>query len=212
MDEYKDHLVRIKVGNEEKELPFSQVRDGLMMQQDYTRKTQELAEERRRLRQADTLVAALEANPADTLRQLSEAYDLDPVQGFSAVQRAPEEQAMVARERALASQEQRIQQQRIDAELAQIRSIDPQADVSELARIAYERQVTLPVAHQLHQFEQMQANQQAQAAAQQRQQAAAAAQIVHSGAATQRGAVSVAAKPINTIAEAWAAAKANPQR
>ena len=119
---------------------------------------------------------------------------------------------MISRERELAAQEQQLQRQRIDAEVAQIRALDPQADFSELSRIALERQVSLPVAHQLHQFERMQADQKAASQAQQRQQAAQAAQIVHNGTATQRGAVSVGAKQINTIREAWMAAKANPQR
>lgn len=207
VDQYKDHLVKVKVGGEEKDLPFGDALNSVMMQQDYTRKTQELAEERRRLRQADALVAALESNPAATLKQLSEVYDLDPVQGFNPLQRDPEEQALVQRQRELSAQEARIQQQRIDAELTQIRAIQPDVDVSALADYAYRNQVPLPVAHRLMQYDQITAQQSAAAEAQRRQQAAAAAQVAHQGAGTQRGSVSAEAKPVNSIREAWALAR-----
>jgi len=206
-EQYKDHLVKVKIGGEDKELPFGDALNSVMMQQDYTRKTQELAEERRRLRQADALVAALEANPADTLKQLSEAYDLDPVQGFNRMERAPEEQAQITRQRELVAQEQQIQRMRIDAELAQIKATQPDVDVAALADYAYNKQLPLPIAHQLMQFEQMQAKQTSESQAQQRAQAAQAAQVVHGGAGTQRGTVSTAAKPVTSIREAWMAAK-----
>lgn len=46
-----DALVTIRVGNEDKVLPWKEARSGFMMHSDYTRKTQEVAEQRRAFEQ-----------------------------------------------------------------------------------------------------------------------------------------------------------------
>ena len=66
-----DHTV--KVDGVEQQVSLSELRDGYQRQADYTRKTQELASERQRLQQAETIVSALEADPQGTLAALGNA-------------------------------------------------------------------------------------------------------------------------------------------
>lgn len=50
--------------------------NGYMRQSDYTRKTQELAEERDRLRSAETLYNAIQENPVETIRMLAQRFNM----------------------------------------------------------------------------------------------------------------------------------------
>lgn len=73
-DQYADHHVRVKVDGQETSVPLREAIDGYSRQADYTRKTQELAEQQRRAQFGLTLQQALEANPAETLRILQSQY------------------------------------------------------------------------------------------------------------------------------------------
>jgi len=209
-DQYGDHLVKIKVDGEEKEVPFSKVRDGLMMQEAFTKRTQELAQERRTLHQANSLMAMLEADPKGTIQRLSEAYDLDPAAGFAPVQREPEEQALIQQKRALAAQQAQFQQQRIDYEINRLINDFgvSEADIPSLADAAVRMGTDLETAYKVLTFEKMQNGKTQQPPAQQqRVQAALEAQAVHSGASTQRGVATEAPKKVNSIHDAFEASK-----
>jgi hypothetical protein len=73
-DQYADHHVRVKVDGQEVSVPLREAIDGYSRQADYTRKTQELAEQQRRAQFGLTLQQALEANPQETLRILQAQY------------------------------------------------------------------------------------------------------------------------------------------
>jgi hypothetical protein len=75
--EYSDHHVRLKVDGEELSVPLSEALGGYQRQADYTRKTQQLAEEQRRAQFGLTLQQALENNPQETLRILQAQYLAD---------------------------------------------------------------------------------------------------------------------------------------
>tara|TARA_Y100001938_G_C8054558_1_gene413717 strand:+ start:154 stop:894 length:741 start_codon:yes stop_codon:yes gene_type:complete len=64
------------VDGDEAEVSLSELRDGYQRQSDYTRKTQELASERKRLQQAEAIVSSLESDPAGTLTALQDAFGL----------------------------------------------------------------------------------------------------------------------------------------
>jgi len=64
----------VKVDGEESQVSLSELQDGYQRQADYTRKTQELAEERQRLQQAEAIASALETDPAGTIAALSSAF------------------------------------------------------------------------------------------------------------------------------------------
>jgi hypothetical protein len=56
---------------------LDEARNGYQRQSDYTRKTQQVAQERERLAQAEQLWRAFEADPQQTLRVLSERFGVD---------------------------------------------------------------------------------------------------------------------------------------
>ena len=64
----------VKVDGEERQVTLEELRDGYQRQADYTRKTQDLAAERKRLQQAEAIVSALESDPAGTLTALGDAF------------------------------------------------------------------------------------------------------------------------------------------
>ena len=67
-------LYVIKVDGEEQEVSLEELRNGYQRQADYTRKTQEISAERDRLQQAESIVAALENNPEETLQILAKSF------------------------------------------------------------------------------------------------------------------------------------------
>lgn len=74
LDQYGDHLVRMKFGDEVVEVPAREAFLEGLRQQDYTRKTQVVAREREELSQAAKLIQALEDNPRVTIAALQSAY------------------------------------------------------------------------------------------------------------------------------------------
>jgi hypothetical protein len=64
----------VKVDGEDHEVSLEELRDGYQRQSDYTRKTQELASERKRLQQAEAIVSSLETDPNGTLTALADAF------------------------------------------------------------------------------------------------------------------------------------------
>jgi len=69
--EYADRYVPVKVGGETLEVPLREALDGYSRTADYTRKTQELAQQRQQAEYALTLQRALESQPEETLRLLA---------------------------------------------------------------------------------------------------------------------------------------------
>ena len=66
----------VKVDGSEEQVSLEELRDGYQRQADYTRKTQELASERKRLEQAEAIVSSLESDPESTLKALSDAFGI----------------------------------------------------------------------------------------------------------------------------------------
>lgn len=204
---YKDHLVKLKIGGEDVEMSMQEALASAMRGQDYTRKTQQLAEERRKLAQADAIGAMLDADPQNTIRQLAEMYDLD-VSGLVPIQRAPEEQAAVERQRQLQRQEQQFQQQRVQWEIGRLVNEYgvPETDIPQVARYAVDRGVDLETAYKAMQFDSLKTQQSEQARMAAAQEAARRAQIVQQGGTGQGGVTpppAPTAKNINSIRDAF---------
>lgn len=68
----------VKVDGREVEVTLEELTAGYSRQQDYTKKTQSLAQERQRLAQLDDLAAALERNPIQTIAALAPALGINP--------------------------------------------------------------------------------------------------------------------------------------
>tara|TARA_R110002072_G_scaffold37262_1_gene109236 strand:- start:43 stop:768 length:726 start_codon:yes stop_codon:yes gene_type:complete len=66
----------VKVDGLEEQVSLEELRDGYQRQSDYTRKTQELASERKRLEQAEAIVSSLESDPESTLKALGDAFGI----------------------------------------------------------------------------------------------------------------------------------------
>jgi hypothetical protein len=97
------------VDGEEMQIPESELVNGYQRQADYTRKTQELSAERDRLKQAESIVSALESNPEETLKLLARSFDLDtPV---TEVKESEEWEDADPTAKRLANLEQKIEQQ-----------------------------------------------------------------------------------------------------
>lgn len=74
--QYSDNFIRLQVDGEEVVVPLKEALAGYQRQADYTRKTQELSEQRKQIQYAAALQEALEKDPATTLQLLSETYGL----------------------------------------------------------------------------------------------------------------------------------------
>lgn len=76
VEDFANHYVTVKVDGEDVRVPLSEAVAGYSRQADYTRKTQELAEQRQQLQWASAIQAALENNPAQTIDLLANHYGI----------------------------------------------------------------------------------------------------------------------------------------
>ncbi len=77
VDAYGNHLVAVTVDGEEFMVPLAEVRGGYQRQQDYTRKTQEVAAQRQEAQRALAIAAAIDQDPYGTLSVLAQEYGID---------------------------------------------------------------------------------------------------------------------------------------
>jgi len=74
VDEFGDKYVSVQVNGEDVRVPLKEALSGYQRQADYTRKTQELSEQRRQFQFGAALQEALQNNPKETLDLLSKHY------------------------------------------------------------------------------------------------------------------------------------------
>ena len=79
-DEYADRPVKLNVAGEEIDVPLKEALAGYQRQADYTRKTQELSEQRKQVQFGAALQEALQNNPKGTLELLKEHYGVSTQQ------------------------------------------------------------------------------------------------------------------------------------
>jgi hypothetical protein len=72
--QFADNKVKLQVNGEEVVVPLAEAIAGYQRQADYTRKTQELSEQRKQIQFAAALQEALDKDPVTTLQQLQEIY------------------------------------------------------------------------------------------------------------------------------------------
>ena len=82
VDEYADKYVKVTVDGEEIEVPLKEAVSGYQRQADYTRKTQQLADERRGVQFASAIQQALDNDPNATIELLKSHYGLDQQDSF----------------------------------------------------------------------------------------------------------------------------------
>jgi len=102
--EIADKVIKLQVDGEEVVVPVKEALAGYQRQADYTRKTQELSEQRKQVQFAATLAQSLQEDPAGTLQALQQHYGLGaPIQDQQV-----EEEWLDPAEKQLRSLEQRI--------------------------------------------------------------------------------------------------------
>lgn len=225
---HSDELVKVKVNGEELSVPLSEALAGYQRTADYTRKTQELAEQRQAVQFAQTLQQALEADPARTISYLQEQYGLSNAQAAQLADQYqqdddddwladPLERRIQEFERKFQAWEQQQAQVELQGELKSLQArygqdFNPQEVVQEALRrgtddlegvykaIAFDRL-----------FAARQAEAEAQAATAADEERRTKAKVAASGVHTGPSAAGVTAAPSTTptsIADAFRAAKA----
>jgi hypothetical protein len=224
IDEYSTHKVPVKIDGEEQYIPLTEAISGYQRQADYTRKTQELAQQREQMQFASALQTALDRDPAATIDLLSRHYGIsrqaasDMMDGMMG---EPEDLDPVeARYRELdgrlAQFEEYQAQQQIEREISRLQDKYPDFDPSEVVTTALRLDTTdLEAVYKQIAFDkimkQVELRQQAQAthAAQEQQvvDAKRQAAVVAGGSSASGAAVVPQAEPIRSVRDAWAAAK-----
>lgn len=219
VDELGDHMVTVKVNGKDVKMSLKEALGGVMRQQDYTQKTQEIATERERLASFARLAEALEEDPAGTLKVLQralgvegaadlidEAEDLDP------------NEARLRRVEAIAEQqEQEVRnRQHIESARNAIRNTEGlEADEGELLQFAIENHVLdLPTAARFLKMEKQSAAKVASKKSQiaEATKAKRAAAVVESGSRRATGTVVPAQGKKLSLREAYEAAKLSSAR
>lgn len=198
-------MFTVKVDGEDVQVTRDELLNGYSRQQDYTRKTQQLAAEREQYSQLAALAAALDRDPAGTLAALQEAYGLNQQDEPS----DPEEARIAQLERFVAEQQEAARQAAFDRQIASLQQRF--GDVDEVALLEHAirhgiSDLEAAYAHMNFQkvYEEAQA---AKAKAQEeenRKQAKRGAQVVAGGGNRQAGSTTVGdgnAKP--SFMDAW---------
>ena len=227
VDEWGQHRVPIRVDGEEMYVPLAEAVSGYQRQADYTRKTQEVAQQRQELQVVAAIKQALDNDPATTLRTLADHYGIPLGQQ---AQQAPvadqyggwgeqswnepdptDSRYMQLEQRIMQFEKQQAQQQ-IETELGRLKQIyGPEFDPKEvLAQAVATGNSNLEQVYKLIDYDRKAAllKKQQQQATQTKTttDAKKAAAVVSGGRSASSKPVS-GDGPIRTIADAWAAAK-----
>lgn len=224
VDEYSSHRVSVKVDGEELHIPLSEALAGYQRQADYTRKTQELSQQREQFQFASALQSALEANPADTINLLMDHYGISRQAAANIVSQTesldddldPVERRYRELDQRIASFEDYQNQQQVEREIQGLQSKYSDFDVKEVVSAALRMNTTdLEGVYKQIAFDKMVAQAKlAQAAGERQQQADAAvveakraASVVSGGASATASTTNETFVPITSVADAWEAAK-----
>ncbi len=155
LDAMGDHLVAIKVNGIEMEVPLSELRNGYMRQQDFTRKTQLLAERRKEVETAERILAAYQADPKSTVRMLAEQAGIESDDFAQFDDDDPVARKIAELEREIQTVRKREVEREIDREVGELKSrynVDD-SEVEDLMRFAASRSLDLQSAYKLLHFD-----------------------------------------------------------
>lgn len=212
--------ITVEIDGTEVVLTAEEVQKGYLRQGDYTRKTQEIADQKRRLETLDRFEKSLDADPQLTLSQLAEAYgvELTPAQQ-QAVQDAGSEldpddpiQAELAElrkfrttvEQQFSRQEEAAVQAQIDADLDAVRTEFGAADLDEIALLEFAVERNIPNLKDAYRLQQALESEKAKVDAERKQATKPTVPVEGGGSAP---AVSEGGNVKMTLDEAFGAAK-----
>lgn len=223
VEEYSNYRVPVKLDGEQLEVPLSEALAGYQRQADYTRKTQELAQQKEQFQFATALQAALDNDPAATINLLSKHYGIsretvtDMIadgEDFDALD--PVEQKYRELDKRIASFEDYQTKQEIEREVKLLQSKYEDFNINEVITTAMRLGSTdLEGTYKQIAFDKMMAKAELERQAREHQQQKEAslleakrqASVVSGGASATASTTSETFEPITSIAEAWAAAK-----
>ena len=137
----------VKVDGTEEQVSLDALRDGYQRQADNTRKTQDLAAERKRLQQAEAIVQSLESDPAGTLTALGDAFGVSRATGEPAGEVAPwddpdpNEQRLATLEARLEQQDRVHRRQQVEKQVEVLKGSYGEFNASELYQHALKHKI-----------------------------------------------------------------------
>jgi len=223
IDQYANYVVPVKVDGEELQVPLSEALSGYQRQADYTRKTQELSEQRQQNEFAVAIQSALERNPEATIDLLARHYGVTRQQAADMVAESVAEESLDPIDQKFRQMEQRVasfeeyqSQQQIEREIAGLQAKYGDFNVGEVVNTALRLGSTdLEGTYKQMMFDKMMDRQRLEAEAQKKKQDTEAAvvaakrqaAVVSGGSNPSASATSEGATPITNVREAWEAAK-----
>lgn len=197
--------VVVTIDGVETEVPLEELRSGYLRQSDYTRKTQEIAQQREQYKAFEALQTALQTDPKGTLEALAEVYGIKGADTQDSIEDLdPLELKVRELGEKIERQERAERQARVEQELAAVKQTfsDPDLDEQELLAFAVEKGIVdLNVAYKALRYETA-----AQATVQKTQQKVEAkrkAPPVEGGAKRPPAAVTPGASKRMSVAEAY---------
>lgn len=223
IDQYSSYEVPVKIDGEELRVPLSEAIAGYQRQADYTRKTQELAEQKQALQFAATLQTALENNPAATIDLLSRHYGISRAEAQDMVDSLDSYEDMDPVERKMRDLDQRIaqfeeyqSQQQIEREISRLSSKYEDFDANEVVQVALRTGIAdLEAVYKQIAFDKFMKQKDLEKAAAEMHQAKEQkvleskrqAAVVEGGSSATASTTTESVEPITSLSEAWAAAK-----
>jgi hypothetical protein len=223
VEEYSNYRVPIKLDGEDLEVPLSEALAGYQRQADYTRKTQELAQQKEQFQFATALQSALDNDPAATIDLLSKHYGISRqtvsdmiADGEDFDSLDPTEQRYRELDKRVASFEDYQSKQEIEREVQRLKSKYEDFNINEVVTSALRMNSTdLEGTYKQIAFDKMMAKAELERQAREVQQqkenslleSKRQASVVSGGSSATANTTSESFQPITSVAEAWAAAK-----
>lgn len=143
VDDYKDYVVPVKVDGEELKVPLAEAISGYQRQADYTRKTQELSQQREQMQFAAAIQQALDRDPAATIDLLARHYGISRAQAAEMAAEVEDTESLDPAERKMRELESKVaqfeeyqSQQQWEREIAKLQSKYSDFNVSEVVGTA----------------------------------------------------------------------------
>ena len=218
IDSYADKYVKLQLDGEELEVPLKEAVSGYQRQADYTRKTQQLAEERKNVQFAQAIQQALDNDPSATIELLKNHYGLDQQEVFEEddIWADPMEKQYKQLERRLASFEEQQAMNELERTIGGLQQkYGDDFDANEVVSVALAQGTTnLEAVYKQMAFDRLYSREQAQRELQSRKtqqeqkivQAKRSSGIVAGGSSAQGSSSDTA--PITSLRDAFSAAKA----
>lgn len=208
-------MYTVKVDGVEEQVTLEELQNGYQRHSDYTRKTQEVAAERERLRQAEQIVSALESNPEETLRTLAQSFELElGGQSSSSDEYSnwddedPTQQKIAALERRLEQSEAKQRQEAIERQVSELQETYGEFDSRELMNHALKHKIpNLEAAYTHWRFNEVKSTADKLSKEQEIVAKKREAAVVEPGGSTQTGTDAKPSKIPSSIREAFAQAK-----